>query len=184
MLEFFVNLLIFILIFFFFIFIFSIILYFIFKVFFKIKNKTKTINFKTIFKNLALFLLPVYLLLFLAGGCSYKYMDPQYYEFESLCYLNAGKVLIEDESIKNKTGIRVTPTSKQITDRIAETGFERKNKNQIVYYRIDTYLYDNYGIFLEGDEGAGFYFGYMEILSCKDIDKKFKKDDWQVETLE
>ncbi|ECC1280610.1 hypothetical protein FNP02_10740, partial [Campylobacter coli] len=72
MLEFFVNLLIFILIFFFFVFIFSIILYFIFKIFYKLKNKTKTINFKTIFKKFTLFLLPVYLLLFLVGGCSYK----------------------------------------------------------------------------------------------------------------
>ncbi|EMK6456933.1 hypothetical protein V9J11_001866, partial [Campylobacter coli] len=180
----FVNLLIFILIFFFFVFIFSIILYFIFKVFFKIKNKTKTINFKTIFKKFTLFLLPVYLLLFLVGGCSYKYMDPQYYEFKSLCYFNLGKVLIEDESIKNKTNIIVTPKSKQIKDRIVETRFERKNENQVVYYRINTYFYDNYGIFLKGDEGAGLYFRYMEVLSCKNIDKKFKKDDWQVETLE
>ncbi|EAH8965097.1 hypothetical protein EWX43_09535, partial [Campylobacter coli] len=38
--------------------------------------------------------------------------------------------------------------------------------------------------FLGGDEGAGLYFRYMEVLSCKNIDKKFKKDDWQVETLE
>lgn len=147
MLEFFVNLLIFILIFFFLVFIFSIILYFIFKVFFKIKNKTKTIKFKTIFKKLTLFLLSVYLLLFLAGGCSYKYMDTQYYEFKSLCYLNTGKVLIKDESVKNE--------------------------NQIVYYH-NTYFYDNYGIFLEGDEGAGLYFKYMKVLSCKSIDKKFK----------
>ncbi|WP_186299280.1 hypothetical protein [Campylobacter jejuni] len=174
MLEFFVNLLIFILIFFFFVFIFSIILYFIFKIFFKIKNKTKTINFKTIFKKLTLFFLPVYLLLFLAGGCSYKYMDPQYYEFKKLCYLNAGKVLIKDESVKNETSIIVTPESKQIKDRIVETRFERKNENKIVYYRINTYFYDNYGIFLEGDEGAGLYFKYMKVLSCKSIDKKFK----------
>ncbi|ARJ56095.1 hypothetical protein [Campylobacter cuniculorum] len=172
MLEFFVNLLIFILVFFFFIFIFSIILYFIFKVFFKIKNKTKTINFKTIFKNLALFLLPVYLLLFLAGGCSYKYMDPQYYEFESLCYLNAGKVLIGNEPKNFIYGDHII--HKQINKSIKEISFQKFYNNQLVFYQNDTYLYDNYGIFLEGDEGAGFYFGYMEILSCKDIDKKFK----------
>ncbi|EFQ6285626.1 hypothetical protein HZ626_001817 [Campylobacter jejuni] len=65
-----------------------------------------------------------------------------------------------------------------------ETRFERKNENQVVYYRINTYFYDNYGIFLKGDESAGLYFRYMEVLSCKNIDKKFKKDDWQVETLE
>ncbi|EHI15176.1 hypothetical protein KW1_08007 [Campylobacter jejuni subsp. jejuni NW] len=53
-------------------------------------------------------------------------MDPQYYEFKSLCYFNLGKVLIEDESIKNKTNIIVTPKSKQIKDRIVETRFERK----------------------------------------------------------
>ncbi|MCW1360953.1 hypothetical protein [Campylobacter sp. CCS1377] len=124
-------------------------------------------------------------------------MDPQYYEFESLCYLNAGKVFIKDESvknetsiivipkhydlnagreliesIKNETSIIVTPESKQIKDRIVETRFERKNENKIVYYRINTYFYDNYGIFLKGDEGAGLYFRYMEVLSCKNIDKK------------
>lgn len=98
MLEFFVNLLIFILIFFFFVFIFSIILYFIFKIFYKLKNKTKTINFKTIFKKLTLFLLPVYLLLFLVGGCSYKYMDPQYYEFKSLCKDIDNKVIIYNKA--------------------------------------------------------------------------------------
>ncbi|EAL6166719.1 hypothetical protein DTI05_08915, partial [Campylobacter coli] len=76
------------------VFIFSIILYFIFKVFFKIKNKTKTINFKTIFKKFTLFLLPVYLLLFLVGGCSYKYMDPQYYEFKKLCKDNSNKMIV------------------------------------------------------------------------------------------
>ncbi|EFP2497975.1 hypothetical protein HP827_001937 [Campylobacter coli] len=46
------------------------------------------------------------------------------------------------------------------------------------------YNYKNDGVFLRGDEGAGLYFRYMEVLSCKNIDKKFKKDDWQVETLE
>ncbi|EAJ2293697.1 hypothetical protein CRA86_08620, partial [Campylobacter coli] len=68
------------------------------KVFFKLKNKTKTINFKTIFKKFTLFLLPVYLLLFLVGGCSYKYMDPQYYEFRSLCKDIDNKVIIYNKA--------------------------------------------------------------------------------------
>lgn len=68
------------------------------KFFLKIKNKTKTINFKTIFKKLTLFLLPVYLLLFLTGGCSYKYMDPQYYEFKSLCKDIDNKVIIYNKA--------------------------------------------------------------------------------------
>ncbi|EFO9315059.1 hypothetical protein [Campylobacter coli] len=50
-----------------------------------------------------------------------------------------------------------------------ETRFERKNENQVVYYRINTYFYDNYGIFLKGDEGAGFHFEYEEILDCEDV---------------
>ncbi|EDO7130799.1 hypothetical protein OHY48_001972 [Campylobacter coli] len=49
-----------------------------------------------------------------------------------------------------------------------ETRFERKNENQVVYYRINTYFYDNYGIFLKGDEGAGFYFRYHKRLYCED----------------
>lgn len=97
-------------------------------------------------------------------------MDPQYYEFKSLCYFNLGKVLIEDESIKNKTNIIVTPKSRQIKDRIVETRFERKNENQVVYYRINTYFYDNYGIFLKGDEGAGLYFTYEEVFTCSYFD--------------
>ncbi|EAI4384554.1 hypothetical protein A0X21_09635 [Campylobacter coli] len=76
--------------------------------------------------------------------------------------------MIENESIKNKTNIIVTPKSKQIKDRIVETRFERKNENQVVYYRINTYFYDNYGIFLKGDEGAGFYFRYHKRLYCED----------------
>ena len=205
MLEFFVNLLIFILIFFFFIFIFSIILYFIFKVFFKIKNKTKTINFKTIFKNLALFLLPVYLLLFLAGGCSYKYMDPQYYEFESLCKDIDNKVIIYDKTYWEMYS-DFTKRKPSVEKRVKDDGYEyfyyKKLNETFAYYDIKDviksdkrngniitivydkkykkipkpfasyirYNYENDGIFLEGDEGAGLYFRYEEVLTCSYFD--------------
>ncbi|HEF3489161.1 TPA: hypothetical protein R9099_001531 [Campylobacter coli] len=44
-----------------------------------------------------------------------------------------------------------------------------------IIQRIYPIIYDNYGIFLKGDEGAGLYFRYMEVLSCKNIDKNLRK---------
>ncbi len=32
-----------------------------------------------------------------------------------------------------------------------------------------SYIYDNYGMFLRGDEGAGFYFRYHKRLYCEDV---------------
>ncbi len=31
-----------------------------------------------------------------------------------------------------------------------------------------SYIYDNYGMFLKGDEGAGLYFRYHKRLYCED----------------
>ncbi|EAK5607848.1 hypothetical protein C0L11_08855, partial [Campylobacter coli] len=127
-------------IFFFFVFIFSIILYFIFKIFYKLKNKTKTINFKTIFKKFTLFLLPVYLLLFLVGGCSYKYMDPQYYEFKSLCKDIDNKVIIYNKAYWELYS-DFTKKKPSIEKRVKDDGYEyfyyEKLNETFAYYDIE-----------------------------------------------
>ncbi|EOH9379814.1 hypothetical protein ACMEFS_001846, partial [Campylobacter jejuni] len=41
--------------------------------------------------------------------------------------------------------------------------------DDIHYLTHLSYIYDNYGIFLKGNEGAGFYFRYHKRLYCEDI---------------
>ena len=128
-------------------------------------------------KSITIFLailFPIFFILFLAGGCSFKLIDPQYYKFKRLCVTYAGKTFLGDKPPKNFVYgdhfIR-----KQLTSRIVETAFELKSNNEIVFFKNNTYFYDNYGIFLKGDEGAGWHikFGY-EILDCEYIDKRLK----------
>ncbi len=146
-----------------------------------------------------MFLLPVYLLLFLVGGCSYKYMDPQYYEFKKLCKDIDNKVIIynkvywelysnrekgntmHDEKgefffnqkinkkiyfdFKKSESINVLQKNKFT---LTEVTFE-DYYDGIHYSTHLSYIYNDYGIFLGGDEGAGFYFRYHKRLYCEDI---------------
>ncbi|WP_171000099.1 hypothetical protein [Campylobacter taeniopygiae] len=56
---------------------------------------------------------------------------------------------------------------------LKEVAFE----DYIHYSTHLSYIYDNYGIFLRGDEDAGLYFRYEEVLYCEDIDKNLRNDD-------
>ena len=124
------------------------------------------------FKKITIFLailFPIFFILFLAGGCSFKLIDPQYYEFKRLCG-NAGKVIF-GKPTKDYNNVKYI-VHKEIQSRIKEISFQKAINNQVEFYINNTYFYYNYGIFLRGDEGRGWYtkFGY-EILDCEDIDK-------------
>lgn len=123
-------------------------------------------------------ILPCFSLIFyfilIMGGISFKSIDPQYYEFKRLCVAYAGKTFVGDKPPKNFVYgdhfIR-----KQLTSRIVETAFELKSNNEIVFFKNNTYFYDNYGIFLKGDEGAGWHIKFgSEVLDCEYIDKRLK----------
>uniref|UniRef100_UPI0016433403 hypothetical protein n=1 Tax=Campylobacter jejuni TaxID=197 RepID=UPI0016433403 len=157
------------------------------------------------FKKFTLFLLPIYLLLFLAGGCSYQYMDPQYYKFKSLCKDIDNKVVIYDKAYWEMYS-DFTKRKLSIEKRVKDDGYEyfyyKKLNETFSYYDIKDiinakkqngaiitvvydkkyketpepfasyirYNYKNSGIFLEGDEGAGLYFRYEEVLTCSYFD--------------
>ncbi|WP_215425128.1 hypothetical protein, partial [Campylobacter jejuni] len=146
-----------------------------------------------------------YLLLFLAGGCSYKYMDPQYYEFKKLCKDIDNKVVIYDKAYWEMYS-DFTKRKPSIEKRVKDDGYEyfyyKKLNETFSYYNIKDiinskkqngaiitvvydkkyketpepfasyirYNYKNSGIFLEGDEGAGLYFRYEEVLTCSYFD--------------
>lgn len=136
-------------------------------------NKKFHKQFSSSWAYLLLIPLPLYFVLFFAGGCSFKYIDPQYYEFKRLCYLNAGKIIVGDKVSENFIYGNFW-ISKQITSKITDNGFEIKDdNNKTIFYKNNTYFYDNYGIFLKGDEGAGWHWENKELLDCEDIDKKF-----------
>lgn len=160
-------------------------------------NSTKNIfslsNLSKIFLYVLLFLLPIFIILFLAGGCSFKYMDPQYYEFKRLCkeaenviydeelyrlYLNAKKHIsfYKGNSFYNEeTGQEFFVDffdakhnhSKDISSKLSENVNVFYYKNE-PFYKFSSFWYDDYGIFLDGDEGAGFHWKNKHTLYCKD----------------
>lgn len=129
-----------------------------------------TFNLSKIFLYILLFLLPIFIILFLAGGCSFKYTDLQYYEFKGLCSSKAKKLVLHRkifETTKVNEIKSINYHNEKINSRITKISFENIYKNKIVYYEYETYLYDNYGIFLKGDEAAGWHWENSEILDCK-----------------
>lgn len=67
--------------------------------------------------------------------------------------------------LKNQKSINVL---QKIKFTLKEVTFE-DYYDDIHYLTHLSYIYDNYGIFLKGNEGAGFYFRYHKRLYCKDI---------------
>lgn len=67
--------------------------------------------------------------------------------------------------LKNQKSINVL---QKIKFTLKEVTFE-DYYDDIHYLTHLSYIYDNYGIFLKGDEGAGFYFRYHKRLYCEDI---------------
>ncbi|ENX3688370.1 hypothetical protein ACFOT5_001753, partial [Campylobacter jejuni] len=67
--------------------------------------------------------------------------------------------------LKNQKSINVL---QKIKFTLKEVTFE-DYYDDIHYLTHLSYIYDNYGIFLKGNEGAGFYFRYHKRLYCEDI---------------
>lgn len=153
-------------------------------------------------KKITLFLtilLPIFFILFLAGGCSFKLIDPQYYRFLSLCENVDSEVTIYNqdywEMYKNR-GEGNTQTDnkgeyyydKKLGKKIYFDFMKFKHINveqkdiggltiamfkdfydNIHYATRTTYSYTYKGIFLGGDEGRGFYWYYEKHKYCEDI---------------
>lgn len=116
-------------------------------------------------------LFPIFFILFLVGGCSFKYVDWQYYEFKRLCNTKAKRNII-DQGLYEKSKLdefySTNPPNEKIQNRITKMYFENIHRpSNKTFYEYETYFYDNYGIFLKGDEGRGWYIDFSEVLDCK-----------------
>ncbi|MDY5184971.1 hypothetical protein [Helicobacter trogontum] len=153
-------------------------------------------------KKITLFLtilLPIFFILFLAGGCSFKLIDPQYYRFLSLCENVDSEVVIHNrdywEIIENrrKGNTQIDDRgeyfyNKRINKRIYFDFTQLKSINvsqrdiggltiatfehfyDSIHYATEVvYSYSYKGIFLGGDEGRGFYWYYEKHKYCEDI---------------
>ena len=139
------------------------------------------------FKKIIIFLGVVFFILFLVGGCSFKSIDPQYYKFKRLC--KEAKSAIYDEELYriyqaryNKERYYDEKTQKEYL----RQDFKTRNtkavhiskdlsrfdnylyyKEKLIYFYED-YWYDYSGLFLQGDEGMGWYWETDRALYCKD----------------
>ena len=142
------------------------------------------------FKKITIFLailFPIFFILFLAGGCSFKFIDPQYYEFKRLCK-EAKNVIYDEELYRiykaryNKERYYDEKTQKEylmsdfrtIKTHIVKISDKLTiNENTIFYqdipfYKYSSFWYDYAGLFLYGDEAAGFGWETDRTLYCKD----------------
>ena len=127
-------------------------------------------------KSIAIFLailFPIFFILFLSSGCSFKLIDPQYYEFKELCrgagQINFNQQLYED--YKNPKYKEVKPDDIYVNSRIIEFSRRKTYFDNKIIALHKGFIYINYGIFLRGDEAAGFYFRFKEEIGCKENNK-------------
>ena len=138
----------------------------------------------------ALYLIFGILIVLLLSGCSlisFKSIDPQYYEFKRLCK-EAKNVIYDEELYRiykaryNKERYYDEKTQKEYLQqdfktRSTEAVYISKDLNRFdnyLYYKekliyfYEDYWYDYKGLFLQGDEGIGWYWETDRALYCKD----------------
>ena len=98
-------------------------------------------------------------------------MDWQYYKFKELCNTKAKRSII-DKELYEKSELNefysTNPPNEKVQSRITKMYFKNIHKlSNKVFYEYETYFYDNYGIFLKGDEGRGWHIDFSEVLDCK-----------------
>lgn len=124
-------------------------------------------------KKVFIFFGLVFVVLFFAGGCSFKYMDWQYYKFKKLCkragQINFNQQLYED--YKNPKYKEVKVDDIYVNSRIVEFSRGQTYFDDKIIALHKGFIYINYGVFLKGDEAAGFYFRFKEEIGCKENNK-------------
>ncbi|WP_394966793.1 hypothetical protein [uncultured Helicobacter sp.] len=142
----------------------------------------------------ALYLIFGIFVIALLNGCSFKYIDPQYYKFKRLCkevekdntiyddnlynlFLKAKQKIsfyngrkFYDETTKQEflvDNFDIKFDSQEISNRLSKTIYKLLY-NEKEFYRYSAYNYHYSGLFLKGDEGAGWHIDFdNEILQCK-----------------
>ncbi|TLD93220.1 hypothetical protein [Helicobacter trogontum] len=125
--------------------------------------------------------------MFLVSGCSFKYFDPQYYEFKRLCK-EAKNVIYDEELYRiykaryNKERYYDEKTQKEylMSDFTIENTYSKditknlKEREATLFYKNKPFYKEKYywftynGIFLQGDEAAGWHWENKKTLYCKD----------------
>ena len=129
---------------------------------------------KSIFtlKRIAIFFLSIFLILFFAGGCSFKYMDWQFYKAEKMSDECSGtyiydKALYEEaqkygeKMLSNGYPIEREPLLMDTRySRIKIVGsniyFVDNNGTKHTIYQIRKYRQRYFKLYISGDEGGGF----------------------------
>ena len=151
------------------------------------------------FKKIIIFLGVAFFILFLVGGCSFKYMDWQYYEFKKLCANVDSEVVIHNQDyfdiIKNHKNIETDDKGCFYSEKLQQeicfgnfdykggTEFERGNLSKVkwelwysdIHYATQIgYNYKYFGLWLQGNEAAGFYIELAnDLSSCSCLKKIF-----------
>ncbi|AQQ59208.1 hypothetical protein XJ32_02800 [Helicobacter bilis] len=132
----------------------------------------------------------------LLNGCSFsfKYIDPQYYEFKRLCKKAEDEVTIYNEDyweiIEKHSDIETNDRgcfySQKLKQEICFGNFNYKScteykrgslsklsikryYNNIHYATQIEYNYKYFGLYLKGDEAAGWHWKTSNILICEDL---------------
>ena len=144
----------------------------------------------------------ILVVVFLFGGCSLKYFDPQYYECGSLAKKESGIYIVNEimyEILTKKQG-NTTFVVDRKTDSVESTDYGRiksaidlkycfldetnqktmicDDKHLVYYHKI--FVYRNPGFWITGDEGSGFRIRWYYPLICSNEQKFiFKDHKWQ-----
>ncbi|TLD80641.1 hypothetical protein [Helicobacter trogontum] len=143
-------------------------------------------------RKIIIFLAVVFVVLFFVGGCSFTYMDWQYYVARDMCKNESGYYIYDEKLYKEtektnynahlSNGYRLQLRSGYglyENEKIIPTKYSRiiqyinyeyfyidnNGKKNLIYQGIDI-GYHNYGLWLSGDEGAGFGLNEHKILTC------------------
>ena len=127
------------------------------------------------------------------GGISFKSIDPQYYEFKRLCKKAEDEVTIYNEDyweiIEKHSDIETNDRGCFYSQKLKQeicfgnfnykscTEFERGNLSKVkwelwysnIHYATQIgYNYKYFGLWLQGDEAAGWHWENKKTLYCKD----------------
>ncbi|RDU58931.1 hypothetical protein CQA53_11740, partial [Helicobacter didelphidarum] len=120
-------------------------------------------------KRILISLVSLFFILFFVGGCSFKYMDWQWYEYKQLC-LTAGEIIKESHKydiVNRYDWTTITNKPIYVDSRITEHSYQNQFHDGKIFYKYKFYIYKNFGIFLHGDEAAGLHIEISKNLSCK-----------------
>ena len=131
----------------------------IIKVINKVKHKTESIRLQRIFAFLLKSIIPFFLVLFFVGGCSTMFADPKFYYCVVYQGINGSKK-IYNKKLSNGYFVDYFKNSFNFFNIELSEAFvyykDSSNAEHLIY-SYNTCDYTEYGLWLGGDEGGGFY---------------------------